>query len=105
MLAARCLASVDLVALVWHSGRLDLVALVVAEAGVVGRAVRIAGGGRHAGVTLAECLGMLVVALAAVHQVEGRLDVGAAHLHCRSIWVRNVLWCDRSALIQGPIAG
>merc|ERR1719313_1037313 len=88
-----------------HSAWLDLVALVVAEAGIVGRAVRVAGARRHAGVALAERLGVLVVALAAVHQVEGRLDVGAADLHRRGIWVGYMLRCDRAALIQGTIAG
>jgi len=84
--------------------RLDLVALVVAEARVLCRAVRVAGAGRHASVTLAERLGVLVVALAAVHQVEGGLDVSAADLHCRGIRVGHMLRRDRAALIQGTIA-
>merc|ERR1719213_941813 len=89
----------------WHSAGLNLVALVVAETGIVGRAVCIAGARRHAGVALAECLGVLIVALAPVHQVEGRLDVGAADLHCRGIRVGHMLRCDRAALIEGTIAG
>ena len=61
--------------------------------------------GRHAGVALAERLGVLVVALAAVHQVEGRLDVGAANLHCWGIRIRHMLRCNGAALAQCTVAG
>merc|ERR1719213_1044077 len=89
----------------WHSAGLNLVALVVAETGIVGRAVCIAGARRHAGVALAECLGVLIVALAPVHQVEGRLDVGAADLHCRGIRVGHMLRCDGAALTKCTVTG
>merc|ERR1719443_2615262 len=85
------------------SAWVDLVALVVTEAGVISRAPRVASARGHAGVALAQGLRVLVVPLAAVHQVECRLDVGAADLHCRGIRVCNVLRCNAAALAKGTI--
>ena len=59
---------------------LNLVALVVAEARIIGWAVRIASGWWHAGVALANLLAVLVVLVALVHEVGRHLDAGATHL-------------------------
>merc|ERR1719387_2258234 len=45
--------------------------------------------------------GVLVVGLTPVAEEECGLDACAAHLHCRCIRVRNKLWCQSVALVQG----
>merc|ERR1719191_1769498 len=86
------------------SARVDLVALVGTEAPVLVRAPRLASVRGQAGVALAQGLRVLVVLRAAVHQVECRLDVGAADLHGGRSWVLHVLRCKAAALAKGTIA-
>merc|ERR1719160_2238147 len=80
------------------SARFDQVALVGTEALVIRRAPRLAT------VRWAQGLVVLVVPLAAVQQVECRLDVSAADLHGGGSCVLHMLRCKTAALAKGTIA-
>merc|ERR1719157_402608 len=61
--------------------RLDLVALVVAEASILSWAHCVASAGRRASVTLANGAAVLIVRVALAPEPGGHLDASAADLH------------------------
>merc|ERR1719287_200096 len=80
--------------------RLDLVALVMAEPGILSRAEGIAAGGRRTSVTCADLPAVFIICVALTPEVCGHLESSATDLHCRSIYVGHMLRGESPALIE-----
>merc|ERR1719238_1037332 len=88
----------------FRSALLNEVALVGANGRVVRWAHRLASGGSHGGVALADHVRVLVVSLAAVAEEDSRLDASAAHLHFRLRRVLDVRWREGLAHSQRSLS-
>merc|ERR1719298_80813 len=79
---------------------LNLIALIVAEPGILSRAVGIASGGSCASVTCANLPAVFIICVALTPEVCGHLESSATDLHCRSIYVGHMLRGESPALIE-----